>query len=226
MIELKGIKKMVTVGKEKLPILEVPKLIIPEGTSTAIIGTSGSGKTTLLNILAGIIQPTEGNYFYKHNNVTKFSDKKLAEFRNASVGYIVQHFALIPEFTVYENLQMPLKYSKRKKGSYKKLIAENLQVVGLTGFEDTLIYNLSGGQKQRIAIARALMNNPDLILADEPTGALDTKTGLSIMQYLLDLQRKNGKTLIVVTHDVNIAKLCDVIIKIEDGEIINEEEQL
>ncbi|WP_264167679.1 ABC transporter ATP-binding protein [Clostridium tagluense] len=186
----------------------------------AIMGTSGSGKSTLLNILGFIDKISNGEYYFDGENVETLTSVELAEFRNKKVGFVFQYFALLNDYTVYENIQLPLLKTKLSKKEKKKIIEEYLIEFGITSQKNKRPQEISGGQQQRVAIIRALVTNPSYILADEPTGALDKKNGEAIMNILKDLN-KNGKTIIIVTHDNNVANFCDRIITIDDGKIIN-----
>ncbi|WP_252236810.1 ABC transporter ATP-binding protein [Clostridium sp. CH2] len=217
-IGLKDIKKIYGKKDYETVALQSIDLEISEGESIAIMGTSGSGKSTLLNILGCLDTQTSGSYFFNGNSINTFKEKELAKLRNSSFGFIVQSFALIDDFTVYENVVIPLDYSKNKKK--KSEVINLLKKLGIDEKINKTPKELSGGQCQRVAIARALVNDPEVILADEPTGSLDGRTGQEIMNILLDLNKK-GKTLIIVTHDLNIAKQCHRIVNIVDGKIIN-----
>ncbi|MBN1053554.1 ABC transporter ATP-binding protein [Clostridium botulinum] len=217
-IGLKDIKKIYGKKDYETVALQSINLEISEGESIAIMGTSGSGKSTLLNILGCLDTQTSGSYFFNGNSINTFKEKELAKLRNSSFGFIVQSFALIDDFTVYENVVIPLDYSKNKKK--KSEVINLLKKLGIDEKINKTPKELSGGQCQRVAIARALVNDPEVILADEPTGSLDGRTGQEIMNILLDLNKK-GKTLIIVTHDLNIAKQCHRIVNIVDGKIIN-----
>ncbi|ACD22112.1 ABC transporter ATP-binding protein [Clostridium botulinum] len=217
-IGLKDIKKIYGKKDYETVALQSIDLEISEGESIAIMGTSGSGKSTLLNILGCLDTQTSGSYFFNGNSINTFKEKELAKLRNSSFGFIVQSFALIDDFTVYENVVIPLDYSKNKKK--KSEVINLLKKLGIDEKINKTPKELSGGQCQRVAIARALVNDPEVILADEPTGSLDGRTGQEIMNILLDLNKK-GKTLIIVTHDLNIAKQCYRIVNIVDGKIIN-----
>ena len=181
----------------------------------AVIGASGSGKSTLLHILGGLDTSAQGNVFYDNTDILKMNDIRLSEFRLKNIGFVFQFFNLIPELTAEENIKLPQMMCKKKPVISKDLIST-------LGIENRLKHypdELSGGQKQRVAIARALANNPKAIFADEPTGALDTKTSSEIMNLFKILNQK-GKTIIIVTHDMEIAKQCGRIIEISDGKII------
>ena len=221
LIELNNICK--TYGKDdaKQKILKDINFRVEEGEMIAIMGPSGSGKSTLLNILGCLDNATDGKYFVNGEDVQKFKNKKLASIRNQFFGFVVQYFALIDDYTAFQNIKVPLLYSKEEKLHKKDLIINMMRKLGIEDKKDKYPSQLSGGQNQRVAIARALINNPKIILADEPTGALDRKNGNDVMNLFEDFN-KEGKTVIIVTHDEQIAKRCSRIIKIEDGKIIKD----
>ncbi len=190
------------------------------GEAVAVIGPSGSGKSTLLNMMGLILYPDFGRIFIEGKDVTNLPDSTLCRFRNAHFGYIVQDFALIEQESVYNNIRIPLLYNRKiKRGEHKKRIcsvAENLLI------QDKLhrkVGQLSGGERQRVAIARAIVCDQPIILADEPTGSLDAENRDRVMDILMELCRKNGKTLVVVTHDLSIAERCDRVVRMKDGQI-------
>ncbi|BDR76057.1 ABC transporter ATP-binding protein [Clostridium tetani] len=197
-----------------------------EGEMIAIMGPSGAGKTTLLNILGCLDKQSKGNYYLDGRNIKDFTKKQLAEIRNEKFGFVFQQFALIQEYTVFENLELPILYGNCFKSFEKRIrkkarleiIGKSLENVGLSGHIHKKPSQLSGGQQQRVAIARALIANPGIILADEPTGALDQKTGRKIMDLLKNIN-KQGKTIIIVTHDLNVASYCERVVNVIDGEI-------
>lgn len=220
MIELKNIKKVYNYGKSnEFEALRNINFSIDDGELVAIIGKSGAGKSTLLHILACIDSYEEGEYFIDNMLVKNLDEKKSAEIRNSKIGMIMQDFALIDDFSCIENVLLPLDFSKKKKANKAYLAMQALKSVGMSDIAKKSVNKLSGGQKQRVAIARAVVNDPSIILADEPTGALDTKTSAEIMQIFHDLNGK-GRTVIIVTHDMEIANQCDRIIEISDGKII------
>lgn len=199
-------------GNTVVKALDGVNLTISDGEFIAVIGKSGSGKTTLLNLIGGLDTATSGNITFDNEDITKMKDHVLADFRLRKIGFVFQFFDLIPELTAQENIILPLRLAKKKNSDWQS-IARQLHI------EDKLKSypsELSGGQQQRVAIARALINNPKLILADEPTGALDSKTAAEIMELFRELN-KNGHTVIIVTHDLEIANQCDRIIEISDG---------
>lgn len=194
-------------------------LSIEDGELLAIIGTSGSGKTTLLNIIGGMDQETSGEYYYNNELVSNYSKKELQNFRRDYISFVFQKFELMDDYNVSENVEMPLLARKIDKNIRKEKISMALKKVGLENLAKKMPNELSGGQKQRCAIARALVTDNPILLADEPTGALDSKTSDEIMA-LLEKLNKDGKTVIIVTHDLAIAKRCGRVIEIVDGEIV------
>ena len=214
MIEMKNIYKSFGKDHNERKLFEDFSFKISKGDMVAIMGKSGSGKTTLLNIIGGLESIDKGAYLFNGKDVSKFSEKELLDFRRKNISYIFQNFALINEYSIMDNILLPLRY--RYNNVNKKTInnaRELLKKLGIAYVENQKIENLSGGEKQRIAIARSLISNTNVILADEPTGALDEKSGYMIME--LFKQMKNiGKTIIIVTHDIDVAKKCDYIINI------------
>ena len=214
MIEMKNIYKSFGKDHNERKIFENFSFTISKGDMVAIMGKSGSGKTTLLNIIGGLESIDKGTYLFNGKDVSKFNEKELLQFRRKNISFVFQNFALINEYSVMDNILLPLKYrygniDKEKLASARELL-DKLDIAYVC---DQKIDNLSGGEKQRIAIARSLISNTNVILADEPTGALDEKSGYMIME--LFKQMKNiGKTIIIVTHDIDVAKKCDYIINI------------
>lgn len=194
-------------------------LEVADGEMLAIIGKSGAGKSTLLHIIGCIDKFEKGSYTIDGTDVHSLSDNKLAKIRNEKVGIVMQDFALIDEYSVIENVMIPLNFSKKKLGKPKELAMKALERVGIANLAKKPVSKLSGGQKQRAAIARAIVNDPSFILADEPTGALDTKTSSEIMELFTELN-KSGKTVIIITHDLTVADKCKRKIEISDGRII------
>ena len=194
-------------------------LTVEDGEMLAIIGKSGAGKSTLLHIIGCIDTFEKGTYTLDDISVHKLSDKKLAQIRNQKVGIVMQDFALVEEYTVLENVKIPLYFAKKRKGSANTLALDALEKVGMKELAKKPVNKLSGGQKQRVAIARAIVNNPSFLLADEPTGALDTKTSAEIMALFKSLNDE-GKTVIIITHDPTVAESCKRQIEISDGKII------
>ncbi len=188
---------------------------------SAIIGKSGAGKTTLLHILACIDSYESGEYYLDEKLVKKLSERQSAEIRNEKIGIVMQDFALVDDFTAIENVLLPLDFSKKKKPNSREKALNALKSVGMEQYAKKPVNKLSGGQKQRVAIARAIVNEPSIILADEPTGALDSKTAGEIMSVFKSLNSE-GKTVVIVTHDMGVAKQCERIIEISDGRIISQ----
>ncbi len=219
-ISLKNITKTYAYGKpNEFTALNDVSLDLGLGEMCAICGTSGAGKTTLLNIIGLVDTATKGEYSLNGEIISSYSDKQLAHLRNQYFGYVLQDYGLISNETVYENVIIPLIFSKTKRKDYKSKAQKVLNNIGIAELSNKKIDTLSGGQKQRVAIARALINNPTVILADEPTGALDEKTGKEIINCFRDICN-SGKTVVIVTHDMNVAHQCDRIIEISDGVII------
>lgn len=219
LIELKGVWKIYGMGDSKVEALREVEINIEKGDMIAIMGTSGSGKSTLLNILGCLDKPTRGSYKLNGKEVANLSKNEQATLRGSFFGFIVQHFALIEDYTIYENVKIPLDYTKLKKKAKDERIMTYLKKLGIENKKSRRPSQLSGGQNQRVAIARALVNNPEVILADEPTGALDTKTGNEVIDIFKEIN-KEGKTVIIVTHDPKVAEQCKKVINIKDGEII------
>lgn len=219
MITLKNVS--VSYGKKdaKTDALKNIDLTINKGEFVTISGKSGCGKTTLLNVLGGIITPQEGSYLFQGEDVSKFADKKIALFRNKCIGFVVQHFALINDRTVYENITLPLKYRKKDNSVNGEKIDSVLDELGILSKKNKYPFQISGGEKQRVAIARCIISNTEVILADEPTGALDEETGHKIMDILKKLNEK-GKTIIMVTHDTELSKMGSRRIVMKDGVIV------
>ncbi len=222
LIHLLNIKKIYVMGSTKLEVLKGISIVIKKGEHLSIMGPSGSGKTTLLNIIGCLDKPTEGKYFFEGREISELDDNSLSEIRSKYIGFIFQQFNLIPQLNVIENISLPLFYQGVDE---EKMKEKSIKLAELVGLGDRLYHRpseLSGGQQQRVAIARALANDPAIILADEPTGNLDTTTGKEIMKLLCELNQNEGKTLVVITHDMNIANYSKRIIKLLDGRIINE----
>ena len=221
MIEIKNLVKIYNKGKtNEFCALKGIDLSIEEGEMVAIIGKSGAGKSTLLHILAAIDSYDKGSYLVDGVSVGDLKEKDRARFRNQKIGIVMQDYALIDEYTIEENVQIPLIFGKVKGNDVRReKIMTALENVGLAELAKKPVRQLSGGQKQRVAIARALVNNPTFLLADEPTGALDSKTSGEIMDVFEKLNQ-GGKTVIIVTHDMEVAARCGRVIEISDGEIV------
>ncbi len=218
-IEVKGIRKVYRVGNEKVIALEKIDLSIAKGEICCLLGTSGSGKSTLLNLMAGLEKPTKGEIIIKNIHVEKLDEKRLVLFRQKYIGFVFQSYNLLPNLTAQENVGLPLAFKGISKKVRDKKSKQMLNSVGLTTHSNRKPSQMSGGQQQRVGIARAFVGNPEIVFADEPTGNLDSKTTTEVMNLITDIARKNKQTLIIVTHDLNIARYADRIIHILDGNI-------
>ena len=222
LISLRGICKTYGKGDGLVTALRPIDLDIKKGEMLAIMGKSGSGKSTLLNLLAGLDTPDDGQYIYNGEEINTKNQNRMAKFRRNDVGFVVQHFALIDEYNVSQNIALPLRYGKLKGVSTKKRIKEIAERLEIGEKLKKYPSQLSGGQAQRVAIARAIAHKPSILLADEPTGALDEETGKSIMNLFKEIN-KEGTTVVVLTHDANVASYCQRTIRLHDGEIVGEE---
>lgn len=218
LIELKGINKTYRNGDQELRVLKDIDLEVEKGEFVAIMGPSGSGKSTLMNVIGLLDRPTSGDYFLDGQEVGNLSEKKLAHVRNEQIGFVFQQFFLLSKLNAFQNVELPLIYAGVHPAKRKEIAEQYLEKVELGSRMHHLPSELSGGQKQRVAIARALVNQPAIVLADEPTGALDTKTGEQIMDLLTKLNEE-GKTIIMVTHEPEIAAFAHRRIVIRDGVI-------
>lgn len=222
MIKLKNINKSFIMGDEVINALNNINFEVKKGEYVSIIGPSGSGKSTLMNILGLLDVPDSGEYLLDNVDTKELSDNALAKLRNKKIGFVFQNFNLLTKLTAWENVQVPLIYQGMSAKESKKIAFEYLEKVGLKGRENHLPKQLSGGQQQRVAIARALSCKPEIILADEPTGALDSKTGAEITEMLKKLN-EDGQTIILITHDNEIAHKAKRIVRISDGNLYDEE---
>lgn len=218
LIELKGINKTYKNGDQELRVLKDIDLEVEKGEFVAIMGPSGSGKSTLMNVIGLLDRPTSGEYFLEGQEVGNLSEKKLARVRNEQIGFVFQQFFLLSKLNAFQNVELPLIYAGVHPAKRKEIAEQYLEKVELGSRMHHLPSELSGGQKQRVAIARALVNRPAIVLADEPTGALDSKTGEQIMDLLTKLNQE-GKTIIMVTHEPEIAAFANRRIVIRDGVI-------
>lgn len=221
MIQIENMCKVYEMGDNSVYALNNVTLHVAEHEFVAIIGPSGSGKSTLMNMLGCLDVPTSGKYFLDGHEVSKLRDNQLAEIRNNKIGFIFQGFNLLKKLTAIENVELPLIYQGVGRKERHRRSSEALELVGLGDRIKHTPNELSGGQQQRVAIARALVSNPPLILADEPTGNLDTKSGADVMKTLHDLNQ-NGNTIVLITHDNNIAAQASRVVKIQDGMIIED----
>jgi putative ABC transport system ATP-binding protein len=222
-IDMKKITKIYRIGDIKVNALRGTDFTLKKGEFVALMGPSGSGKSTLMNIIGALDIPTSGSYFLEDVDISRLNDNQLAEIRNKKIGFVFQTFNLLSKSNVMGNIELPLIYSRKNpRRSRRKMVRDVIEAVGLTDWIRHKPNELSGGQRQRVAIGRALINDPSVILADEPTGNLDSRTGEEILAIFQDLNRQ-GKTILFVTHELELAKHAQKIIYIRDGMIINEE---
>ena len=218
-IILKNISKTFVLGGEEIHALHDITISIASGEFASVIGPSGSGKSTLMHLIGLLDSPTDGQYILDGEDVSDLSDNQKAYLRNNKIGFVFQTFNLLPRYTAFKNIELPLIYQGKNKEYRQKRVAELIKLTGLSGRENHKPSELSGGQRQRVAIARALTNNPSIILADEPTGNLDSKTGNAIIELLEKLNTKEKVTVLVVSHDPEVAKRTNRIISLRDGKI-------
>lgn len=219
-VEFENVTRIYTSGEHELKALDDVSFTLDEGKFVVILGPSGAGKSTLLNMLGGLDSPTNGTIKVSGKDISTLSDNELADYRAATVGFVFQFYNLIPTLTVYENVQLVSQISSDALDA-KDMIAE----VGLTDHLKNFPSELSGGEQQRISIARALAKNPKILLCDEPTGALDSETGVMVLKLLLKMAKSYGKTIVIVTHNQSIAKMADVVICVKNGKIRSIKEQ-
>ncbi|RRG08768.1 MAG: ABC transporter ATP-binding protein [Lactobacillus sp.] len=219
MIELTNVNKVYRQGNQQYHVLKDISLKVTAGEFLAIVGPSGSGKSTLINIIGFLDNHFDGHYQFNKQEIGRLNQRQFASLRNQKVGFVFQNFKLITNLNVGENIALPLLYAGKRRDEINERIEAALDKVGLTGFSSKMPKNMSGGQQQRVAIARAIVANPNFLIADEPTGALDSHNSADIMQLFTDLNRELGTTIIMVTHDDHLAQMCDRIVKITDGRI-------
>jgi putative ABC transport system ATP-binding protein len=222
MVTLDGISKSYYRDKLEIPVLQNIKLEVPRGEFQALMGPSGSGKTTLLNLLAGIDRPSIGDVTVAGQNITRMSDSQLARWRSRHVGFIFQFYNLMPVLNAFENVELPLLLTKLNSSERRRQVETVLSIVGLSDRMKHYPNQLSGGQEQRVAIARALVTDPDLILADEPTGDLDKQSAEDIMELMARLNQEFEKTIVMVTHDPRAAQKAHLIQQLDKGELVTE----
>jgi len=218
-IEIRDLRKVYRVGSEKVVALDNINLTIKKGEFCCLLGTSGSGKSTLLNMMAGLEKPTRGTILIKGRAIEKMNERELALFRQETLGFVFQSYNLLPMLTALENVSIPLMFKGVPKAIRDKRAREMLKAVGLSTHEKHRPSQMSGGQQQRVGIARAFVSMPEIVFADEPTGNLDSKTTKEVMELMTSLARKNNQTLVIVTHDLQIASYADRIVHILDGNI-------
>lgn len=224
-IDLHGIIKRFYIGEpNELEILHGIDLKVQEGEFISVVGASGSGKSTLMNIIGALDRPTEGGYYLDGLDITKAKDNELSRIRNRKIGFVFQTYNLIARTNALRNVELPMLYAGLRKSERTKRAKDLLKMVGMEDRMQHTPDELSGGQKQRVAIARAMANNPAIILADEPTGALDSKTGRLVMDIFHQLNKEQGKTIVLITHSTELAEETERIVTLKDGQIVSERE--
>jgi putative ABC transport system ATP-binding protein len=222
MVQLRNVTKAYVRGKQKIEVLHGLTLEIPKGDFVALMGPSGSGKTTVLNLIGGLDQPTSGEVMVGGNRIDKLSSGQLAKWRAANVGFVFQFYNLMPVLTAEGNVELPLLLTKLSSAQRRKNVSVALDVVGLADRAKHKPKELSGGQEQRVAIARAIVSDPQLLVCDEPTGDLDRKTADEILTLMQALNRKHGKTIVMVTHDPKAAEYANRILHLEKGQLLEQ----